>query len=86
MEKTISLATIIALRNVIIYRPETQTKREKLTRQRLEVNSSISKKAVEFCLPYVRVSTKCFLTEKLRACPMKRSYIIFSHQAAGGSS
>ena len=58
----------------------------KLTRQRHEVNSTISKKAVEFCLPNVCVATKYFPSEKLRACPMKGSYIIFSHQAAGGSS
>ena len=59
--------------------------RVKLTRQRHEVNSTISKKAVEFCLPNVCVSSKCFPNEKLRACPMKGSYIIFSHQATGGS-
>ena len=86
MEKTILLATVIALRNVIIYRPKTQTKRVKLSRQRHEVNSTISKKAVEICLPYVCVSTKFFPSEKLRACPMKGSYIIFSHQATSSSS
>ena len=52
----------------------------------VKVNSSTNKKAVEFCLPYVCVSSKCFLTEKLRACPMKRSYIIFGHQATSGGS
>ena len=86
MEKTILLATVIALRNVIIYRPETQTKRVKLTRQRLKVNSSTNKKAVEFCLPYICVPSKCFPTEKLRACPMKRGYIIFGHHAICGGS
>ena len=86
MEKTILLDTVIALRNVLIYRPETHTKRVKLTRQRLEVNFSIRKKAVEFCLPYVCVSSKFFPSEKLRACPMKGSYIIFGHKATSGGS
>ena len=54
--------------------------------QRHEVNSTISTKAIEFCLPYVCVSTKFFRSEKLRACPVKGRYIIFSHQATGGSS
>ena len=86
MERMILLAIVITLRNVLIYRPQTQRKKVKLPRQRFEVNSSTSKKAVEFYLPYVCVSSKCFPSEKLRACPMKGSYIIFSYQAAGGSS
>ena len=40
MEKTILLATVTALRNGIIYRPETQKKRVKLTRQRLKVRGT----------------------------------------------
>ena len=86
MGRMILLATVTTLRSVITYKPETQTKRVKLTRQKHEVNFTTSKKAVEFCLPYVCISTKFFPSEKLRACPIKGRYIIFSHQATGGSS
>ena len=81
MGRMILLATVTTLPSVITYKPETQTKRQKH-----EVNFTTSKKAVEFCLPYVCISTKFFPSEKLRACPIKGRYIIFSHQATGGSS
>ena len=88
MEKMILLATVYSPAQC--YNLQTlnsdKLKRLKLNRQSHEVNPTISKNAVEFCLPDVCVSTKFSSSKKFRACPMKGRYIIFSQQATGGSS